>query len=282
MFFPHRLPPLRARRVPRRELDRWREGGCRGSAWLRAGCAGPLELGSSCSARGPPGAHGDEDGGGALPRCSDAFRQDRSKEERAKLLSRGAEGAQLRSPLPTATHGCARPFLQHPVLMSHGATWVLVARWSRKQIAERILQPGGCPGSEKGSWVCAGGGDPGAWSCSVPAPLEAFQLLCHAQMLSGGAAPEVVPHVGPLWVQGLCSGAAPPLPSHASPQNLRLCLQKPSPLCAGRKWRLSLKGALRCDTNLFSTFPRLSFGTSLFWHRVLLPRWLCCGSEGKC
>lgn len=77
-------------------------------------------------------------------------------------------------------------------------------------------------------------------------------------------------------------GLLPPLPSHASPQNLRLCLQKPSPLCAGRKWRLSLKGALRCDTNLFSTFPRLSFGTSLFWHRVLLPRWLCCGSEGKC
>lgn len=226
--------------------------------------------------------------GGALPRCSAAFKQDCSKEERAKLLSRGAEGAQLRSPLPTATHGCAQPFLQHSVLMSHGATWVLVARWGRKQIAERILQPGGCPGSEKGSWVCAGEGDPGSWSCpvpclcSLPAPLEAFQLLCHAQMLSGEAAPEVVPRVGPLWFQGLCSGAAPPLPSHASPQNLRLCLQKPSPLCAGRKWRLSLKGALRCDTNLFSTFPRLSFGTSLFWHRVLLPRWLCCGSEGKC
>lgn len=131
-------------------------------------------------------------------------------------------GAQLRSPLPTAAHGCARPFLQR-----HGATWVLLARWGRKQIAARILQPGGCPGSAKGPWVCAGGGDPNSWSCpvpclcSIPALLEAgdaFQLLCHAQMLSGEAAPEVVPRIGPLWVQGLCSGAAPPSPAMHHPK----------------------------------------------------------------
>lgn len=33
------LPPLQARRVPRRERNRWREGGCRGNVWIRASCA---------------------------------------------------------------------------------------------------------------------------------------------------------------------------------------------------------------------------------------------------
>lgn len=33
------LPPLQAQRVPHRERNRWREGGCRGNTWIGAGCA---------------------------------------------------------------------------------------------------------------------------------------------------------------------------------------------------------------------------------------------------